>query len=187
MDNLKIGFSPEGNFKYKLTDKTYNGLKCYEIIDGKITIISFVGSPAHGVLAKGVLSERKIMGPVLIPNVMIYRINPITGEEFYIYFTEEVINKIYTKYKFENWAEEEQNNLFNLYISGKTIEEIEVILKKPKKYIEEKLKSSNKLDLDVVRMSGLKMNIKDICNELNISIDEFYDIIYKLGGSITKH
>lgn len=73
MNDARIGFSPEGNFKRKLTDKTYNGLRCYEIIDGEITSLSVVSSPSNGVMAKIISDEnRLISGPILIPDKMIY-------------------------------------------------------------------------------------------------------------------
>lgn len=82
MTDLEVGLSPEGRFKKRLSDKTHNGLKCYEIIDGEITGMSMVTKPAHSTKAKIISeNERIFAGPVLIPDKMIYRVNPLTGEE----------------------------------------------------------------------------------------------------------
>lgn len=100
MGNLKLnGFSVEGTFEQTLTDKIHNGLKCYEIIDGNITGIALVDKPAHGEDFK-IADEKNriIVGPLLIPGVMIHRFNGITNEEYYIYFTADSIKKIMTKY-----------------------------------------------------------------------------------------
>jgi hypothetical protein len=98
--DASVGYSPEGFFKKKLTDKIHNGLKVYEIIDGEVTGISLVKKPANEIKAKIVSEKDRIIAGVLLkPDKLIYRINTITGEEFYIYFTKSAISKLYTKYR----------------------------------------------------------------------------------------
>jgi hypothetical protein len=95
-NNFKLnGFSVEGNFQKILTDKLYNGKKCYEVVDGIVTGISLVSKPAHGKNFKIIDEEnRLIAGVVLSPNVMIKRFDRVLKEEYYIYFTAESIKKI---------------------------------------------------------------------------------------------
>lgn len=187
MNDARIGFSTEGNFKRKLTDKIYNGLRCYEIIDGEITSISLVGSPSNGVMGKIISDEdRLISGPILIPDKMIFRINPITGEEYYIYFTNKVIKKLHENYQNKNWTQNEYETLFYSYIDGKNIEEISQILNKPQSVVENKLNENDRLSLDVIRMSKTKKTINEIAIELDVDVEKLIKMIENMGGTISK-
>lgn len=187
MNDARIGFSPEGNFKRKLTDKIYNGLRCYEIIDGEITSISFVSSPSNGVMVKIISDEdRLISGPILIPDKMIYRINPITGEEYYIYFTDKVIKKLHENYQNKNWTQNEYNTLFYSYIDGKNIEEISQFLNKPQSVVENKLNENDRFSLDVIRLSKTKKTINEMAIELDIDVEKLIKKIENMGGIISK-
>lgn len=53
------------------------------------------------VMAKVDKEKRIITGPAMIPDKMIYRYNPETEEEFYVYFTKETVEKISQKYLIE--------------------------------------------------------------------------------------
>ena len=185
MNDARIGFSPEGKFKQKLTDKIHNGLKCYEIIDGKITAISFVDTPANGVMAKIIsYNERIIAGLILIADKMIYRINPITGEEYYIYFTKNIIEKLFKDYHNEKWTTNELKILFNLYTSGKSIEEIAQGLNRTQDNVEGKLNEIDRIPLEILRMTNMRMNIMEICDKLGLDIEQLIEIIKKMGGTI---
>jgi hypothetical protein len=39
-------------------------------------------------------SKRLITGPCMLPDRMIYRVNPVTNEEYYVYFSESTVEKI---------------------------------------------------------------------------------------------
>lgn len=187
MNDARIGFSLEGKFKLKLTDKIHNGLKCYEIIDGKIITISLVNTPANGVMAKTISdNERIIVGPILIPDEMICRINPITGEKYYIYFTKEIIEKLHKNFRNENWVKEEIEKLFYLYTYGKSIEKIAQTLNRTKDNIENKLNESDRVPLEIIRMTNMRMSIKEIGNKLGVESEQLHEIIKRMGGMIVQ-
>ncbi len=50
-------------------------------------------------------SKHILTGPALIADMPIYRLNPITGEEYYVVFTKETIAKLVERYS--------KNNLLN--------------------------------------------------------------------------
>jgi hypothetical protein len=95
-NNFKVnGFSVEGNFQKKLVNKLHDGKKCYEITDGIITAISLVSKPAHGKNFKITDEDNRIVtGVVLSPDIMIERLDLISNEVYYIYFTAESIKRI---------------------------------------------------------------------------------------------
>ena len=41
--------------------------------------------------------QQMVVGPLMIPNKMIYRVDPSTGEEYFVYFTVDTVNKIARK------------------------------------------------------------------------------------------
>ena len=180
-----MGLSPEGRFKKRLTDKMHNGLKCYEIVDGEITGMAITTTPAHSEMAAIISDEdRTFGGPVLIPDRMIYRINPITGEEHYIFFTKEVIKKINSKY----WTEEQLWTLVLMHSNCKTIKEIALTLNKYEEDIIDKIEERGQSFKDMVLIVMLQNNRTDqeIEKQVGISASEIPDRIIKMGGKIEK-
>lgn len=191
MTEATIGFSPEGQFRRKLTDKIHNGLKCYEIVDGEITGMSIVPNPANQMKAKIISDkERTIGGVIIVPDKMIYRINPITGEQYYIYFTKAVIQILFEKYNEDiSWKMEDRIALVNLYADGdKTIEEMSTILKRdPEKVANRIIKEGEGFrDMVIVTMAKNGKNLNSIAMRLDISVEELKEIIKEKGGRIYK-
>lgn len=88
-----------------------NKLKVYDILlqddDIGLTAISFVDEPAieqdfvyfnkHQVMMQ-IKDKQEVVSPVLIPNQLIYRVNPQTQEEFYIRWSADTIEQVAVKY-----------------------------------------------------------------------------------------
>lgn len=191
MKDAATGFSPEGMFKRRLTDKVFNGLKCYEIIDGEITSMSIVTNPANEVKAKIISNEeRNLAGVIIVPDKLIYRINPITGEEYYIYFTKEVIQILFEQYQEDvSWTQEDLTNLIHLFSDkNNSIDDIATSLKRSCISIERRIKKEGEpfRNLVLVTMASNGENLSEIAERLNLSIDELYKIVAQLGGKLIK-
>jgi DNA-directed RNA polymerase len=189
MKELGIGLSPEGKFKQKLTNKLHNGLRCYEIIDGDITRVSIVKNPAHSYKGKIVSEEeRTFMAPILVPDKMIYRINPITGEQYYIYFTAEVIEKITTKYRKENWTDEELVTLVRMYSDCNTIKEIAFSVNREEEDVVYKIENSGEsfVHLILALMISKNKEMQEITKLLKMSEAEVLNLVTQMGGKIIK-
>jgi hypothetical protein len=97
MSNLETGtgFSIE-LVDYRLERKgEHEGLPLYEALDGKITAIAIVKNPAIGVDAILNNTERIISGPVMIPDIKIFRNCGLKkSENCYWYFSAETIGKL---------------------------------------------------------------------------------------------
>lgn len=190
MKEATIGFSPEGQFKRKLTDRNHNGLKCYEIIDGEITGMSIVPNPANEMKARIVSDkERTIAGVVLVPDKLIYRINPITGEQYYIFFTKNVINLLHEKYSEDiSWKDTDRLNLVKLYAQGISVEELASIMERTVESIKNRIKKEGEpfINLVIVAMAQNGKTLGNIADRLDISVDTLKEIIKKNGGTIYK-
>lgn len=184
LKDSQIGFSPEGRFKRKPTDKIHNGLKCYEIIDGEITAFAFVNTPAHGVLSKMSVEDRQIIGPVLVPNKMIYRINPLTGEEYYIYFTADVISKFHK----QNWSKKERFMLANLFSQGKSEKEIALELSRDEQDVIDRIKQEGEMFriMVIMIMSQNNQSTKTMAERLKISEQEVFRLVNEVGGQVIR-
>jgi hypothetical protein len=96
-------------------------------VDDGVFAMGFVGSPAiekdfiyfnkdktNYVFGKEI-EEGKIVSPALIPEKRIYRYDPITNEEYYVYFTKETIRKLAEGYLMNNNhvnnTEQHENNI----------------------------------------------------------------------------
>jgi len=88
-----------------------NKLKVYDILlqddDIGLTAISFVDEPAieqdfvffnKQQLMLQIKDKQEVVSPVLIPNQLIYRVNPQTKEEFYIRWSAQTIEQVAVKY-----------------------------------------------------------------------------------------
>jgi hypothetical protein len=185
VSDLKFGFSPEGKFKRQLTDKVHNGLKCYEIVDGEVTGVAFVKSPANGVMGKTVSDERmEIAGAFLVADKLIYRINPITGEEYYIYFTSDSIGKIFKKFREKYWSEKEKETMFRMYINGEPMHKIAQTLDRTIENIQNQLNLPERFQIDLIRMSKMKMSTKEMAEAFGITTSELHELIAQTGGKI---
>jgi len=98
--DAKTGFSIEIE-NYRLEERgTHEGLPLYECLGGIITAIAIVNEPAIG--AKGKLDENDqiIYGPVMIPDLKIFRNRGLKGvENCYWYFSAENIEYLRTTFK----------------------------------------------------------------------------------------
>jgi hypothetical protein len=99
--------------------KDFTELKNYELTIDDInfdgcTAISLVEYPAielnwmvfsknnNFIFAKVIEEKRIITGPSLVPNKLIYRVNPFTGEEFNVFFSEDTVKKISEQFLIQN-------------------------------------------------------------------------------------
>lgn len=146
--------------------------------------MSLVTTPANGYKAKIVSEEERIItAPVLVPNKMIYRINPITGEEHYIFFTAEVIQKMFSEYRNENWTQKERLILVNMFAEGKNSQEIAVALNRSENEIENRIKEEG--DVFIHCAIGLMAkngdSIRVMAQKLNLTQSDLIKIISDAG------
>jgi len=94
------GFSIE-LIDWKLVRKgEYKNLPLYESVGGQVTAIALVEEPAVGEKAMGNDSDRTIMGPVMIPDLKMYRnTGPNGPESCYWYFSAETIKELQQSFK----------------------------------------------------------------------------------------
>lgn len=190
MIDINTEFSPEGVFKKKLTNQIHNGLKVYEIIDGEITGLSIVENPANETKAKIISKENRTSGGVvLLPEKLIYRINPFSGEEFYIYFTKESIGKLYTKFRKKNWTKDEHLALTKMYSEFIPESEIAIKLNRDQEEIQIKIKEGGDSfrNMVIVMMAQNNKTINDISRRLCISNFELQKIVSDIGGELKEN
>lgn len=73
----------------------HKGLPLYESIGGKVTAIAIVDKPAIGVKARGNEIEKTIAGPIMIPDLKMFRTaGPNGPENCYWYFSAETIKHL---------------------------------------------------------------------------------------------
>jgi hypothetical protein len=73
----------------------YKNLPLYESLGGKVTAIAMVEKPAIGEKAIGNDVDRTIVGPVMIPDLKMYRnIGPNGSERCYWYFSSVTIKNL---------------------------------------------------------------------------------------------
>jgi hypothetical protein len=89
------GFSIElENWRLE-TRGEYLGLPLYESLGGIVTAIALVNEPAIGITAVGDTTDKKLVGPVMIPDLKMYRnTGPNGTEECYWYFSAETIKDL---------------------------------------------------------------------------------------------
>lgn len=190
MKGIAVGFSPEGQFKKKLTDKIHKGLKCFEIVGGEITGMSIVSNPASEmevIFASD--KERTISGVVLTPDKLIYRINPITGEQYYIYFTKEVINLLYQRYNEDkSWTDNERFKFVELIAEGKSVEEVALIFNRTITSVRNRMLKEGKpfIKMVIATMAQKGENLNSMAKNLDITVDELKKYIKEVGGRIYK-
>ena len=100
MFETKTGFSIElkgWTLEYR---GIHENLPLYESLGGEVTAIALVKSPAH--MRNSVADEenRILYGPVMIPNIKIFRnMGPNGPENCYWYFSEDTIATLSNNYK----------------------------------------------------------------------------------------
>jgi hypothetical protein len=99
---LNTGFSIEldiqNNWKLEYRG-LHEGLPLYESIGGKVTAIALVNKPAIKREAIALEKDKKITGPVMIPDQRIYRnVGPNGPENCYWYFSAETIRHLQVSY-----------------------------------------------------------------------------------------
>jgi hypothetical protein len=78
----------------------HDGLPLYEALGGKVTAIAIVDQPAIGVKARGNEEERIITGPIMIPDLKIFRTTGLNGgEKCYWYFSADTIKHLQSTFK----------------------------------------------------------------------------------------
>ena len=94
------GFSIEiEDFQLELRGK-HEGLPLYEVIGGKVTAIAIVDDPAIGVGTMVNESNKTLSGPVMIPDLRIFRLTGPSGpEECYYYFSKSSIKNLQQSFK----------------------------------------------------------------------------------------
>ena len=81
------------------------GLQAVSLVDRPAIEADFLKFKDQKIVFSKDESKHIVSGPSLIADMPIYRINPFTGEEYYVIFTKEVIEKLVERYS--------QQNLFN--------------------------------------------------------------------------
>ena len=102
MNSFKTGtgFSIELEDSYLEARGTHEGLPLYEALGGQVTAIALVDEPAIGVGTIGNDTERTLVGPVMIPDLKIFRTTGLNGQEnCYWYFSVETIKKLQESFK----------------------------------------------------------------------------------------
>lgn len=94
------GFSIElENFRLELRGE-YQGLPLYEVIGGQVTAIAIVDEPAIGIGTIANEASKIISGPVMIPDLKIFRLNgPNGSEDCHWYFSADSIKTLQQSFK----------------------------------------------------------------------------------------
>ncbi len=94
------GFSIE-LINWKLVRKgEHKNLPLYESLGGQVTAIALVDQPAIGEKVMGNDSYRTIMGPVMIPDLKMFRnVGPNGPENCYWFFSAETIKELQQTFK----------------------------------------------------------------------------------------
>lgn len=94
------GFSIEiENFRLEPRGE-YQGLPLYEVIGGQVTAIAIVDDPAIGIGTIANDANKIISGPVMIPDLKIFRIDgPNGSEDCYWYFSADTIKTLQQSFK----------------------------------------------------------------------------------------
>jgi len=94
------GFSIELT-NYQLVRKgEYEGLPLYEAVGGQVTAIAIVEEPAIGIETIANSVDQTLVGPVMIPDLKIYRsTGPIGDEDCYWYFSADTIRRLQQSFK----------------------------------------------------------------------------------------
>jgi hypothetical protein len=71
-----------------------SGIDAVSVVHSPAIEENFIALAKHEIELKEVDAEKKIiMGAALVPNKQIYRVNPKTKEEYYIYFSEDTVRQ----------------------------------------------------------------------------------------------
>lgn len=80
----------------------YKELPQYESLGGKVTAIALVKNPAIGIGSVGETEAKTITGPIMIPDLRIFRNIGLNGpENCYWYFSAKTINELQKSFKGE--------------------------------------------------------------------------------------
>ena len=92
-------------FYINIDDNEELGLQAVSIVDRPAIETDFLKFKDQKIAFAKNESKHILTGPALIAEMPIYRLNPITGEEYYVVFTKETIAKLVERYS--------KNNLLN--------------------------------------------------------------------------
>ncbi len=80
----------------------HKGLPLYEALEGRVTAIAIVETPAIGQMAKANTDDKTLLGSVMIPDLKMYRNQGANGPEpCYWYFSAETIVNLQKGFKGE--------------------------------------------------------------------------------------
>lgn len=92
-------------FYINIDDNEDLGLQAVSIVDRPAIETDFLKFKDQKIAFAKNESKHILTGPALIADMPIYRLNPVTGEEYYVVFTKETIAKLVERYS--------KNNLLN--------------------------------------------------------------------------
>lgn len=92
-------------FYINIDDNEDLGLQAVSFVDRPAIETDFLKFKDQKIMFAKNESKHILTGPALIADMPIYRLNPITGEEYYVVFTKETIAKLVERYS--------KNNLLN--------------------------------------------------------------------------
>jgi hypothetical protein len=100
--HTETGFSIE-LAGYKLLYRgQYEGFPLYEVLEGQVTAVAIVDKPAIGIGTVVNPTDKTLAGPVMIPNLKIFRLEGPTGpENCYWYFSADTIKTLQKSFKGE--------------------------------------------------------------------------------------
>ena len=78
------------------------GLRAVSLVDRPAIETNFLRFKDQKIIFSKDESKHIVSGPSLIADMPIYRINPVTGEEYYVIFTSDVIQKLVERYSKQN-------------------------------------------------------------------------------------
>ncbi len=78
------------------------GLRAVSLVDRPAIETNFLRFKDQKIIFSKDESKHIVSGPSLIADMPIYRINPVTGEEYYVIFSADVIQKLVERYSKQN-------------------------------------------------------------------------------------
>lgn len=93
------------NYELTIDDINYDGVTAISIVEFPAieeNFLVFSKEKCNFLFAKANTDKRIITGPALICNKDIYRINPFTGQEYYVHFTADTVKQISENFLIQN-------------------------------------------------------------------------------------
>lgn len=141
------------------------GLQAVSIVDRPAIEVDFLKFKDQKICFAKDESKHILTGPALIADLPIYRINPITGEEYYVIFTADTIAKLVERYSKNNML-----NTVNLQHDGNMIDGVYMY----ESYIVDKERGIAPKEFDIANGSwvvSFKVEDEALWNEIKSSND----------------